>query len=64
MKIREGGTRLGLRPDIRVGGFCAEPLFDESKAMGHTVSGDLGTVGIGGEDVRRVDFFHFGIGGG
>lgn len=28
------------------------------------MTGDLRTVGIGRENIRRINFFHFGIGGG
>lgn len=35
MKTRERGTRLGWRLDSKgMGGVWAEPLFNESKAMG------------------------------
>ena len=49
---------------IKSGGVCAEPLYNESKTMRWTVAGDLGTVGIGWENVRRIDFFHIGVGRG
>jgi hypothetical protein len=44
-----------------MGGVCAEPLFDKSKTMRQTLTKDLGTVRIGWENARRIDFFHLGV---
>jgi hypothetical protein len=41
------GTELQLGLGIGMGDVGAKPLFNESKAVGQTLAGDLSTVRVG-----------------